>query len=59
MVTILQSNLISALHTVIKDQRAYEREKLGYTMDSGLVAGWQEVLSAAQRGEEIKVVRHD
>lgn len=59
MVTILQSNLITALHTVIKEQRAFERAHLGYTMDSGLVAGWQQVLTAAQRGEEIVVVRHD
>ena len=59
MQTLTQANLITALSRSISYQRDYERTRLGYTRDSGQVAGWQEVLDAANRGEQIVVTQDD
>ena len=59
MQTISQNNLIVALARSISYQRDYERTRLGYTRDSAQVAGWQEVLDAAKKGEKIVVTQDD
>jgi hypothetical protein len=48
-------NLITALHLAIADQRKIEAAK-NYTIDSGLVSGWVEVLEALKRGDSIAIV---
>lgn len=54
MARILTSNFIQALRIAIHTQREQEKE-WGYTRDSSFVAGLQEILDAALRGETIKV----
>lgn len=49
------SNLAVALSFAIKSQREAEAA-LGYTRDSALVAGWQDVFDALARHEKIEIV---
>lgn len=44
-----KENLESALHYAIQNREVYERQ-IGYTMDSGLVAGWRAALKELQKG---------
>lgn len=52
---ILTTNFIAALRIAIETQSKREREEWGYTGDSILVAGWKQILEAAERGEQIEV----
>jgi hypothetical protein len=55
-IKIHRSNLARALHSAILLQVKYEKEKLGYTQDSALVAGWREALEAILRGDDIELI---
>lgn len=52
---IQASNLIHALSIAIEQQSAKER-RAGYTGDSAMVAGWRDVKSALERGEQPSIV---
>jgi hypothetical protein len=50
---IHRENLIAALHVAITERRRIEKAH-GYTSDSGLVAGWVELVAVLQsRTEEL------
>lgn len=52
---IRKENLKSALKVAISECREQER-KSGMTGDSGLVAGWVDVLRALERNEKVEIV---
>jgi hypothetical protein len=50
-----RQHVILALLRAAKDQRAYERQHLGYTLDSGQVGAWDQIrkeLEAEEQAEE-------
>ena len=54
---ILRSNLQSALYVAIRKQTEVDREATGNPkFKSALVAGWENVYDALNRGEDVKVV---
>lgn len=56
--TFYRSNLLAALQLAMKTQREIE-SKHGYTGDSGLVAGWQEMYDEVIAGESNKLSLKD
>jgi len=56
-VNLLLSNLELALTTAIEARRKIEKEQLGYTTDSTLVVGWQQVLNEIKAGSFPVIVK--
>ena len=54
MMEILRSNLILALGTAIEARQDLEEQK-GYTMDSGILAGWKQALEALRAGKVVTI----
>jgi len=51
MIQIYRSNLMAALSVAMAAQREVEKKR-GYTGDSIMVAGWQEIYDKLKRGDE-------
>ena len=53
---IYKENLLSALLMAIDNQREYERVELNYQMDSGLVAGWVELVNNLKENNKNTII---
>lgn len=49
-------NLLLALRAAIADQRKVEKDA-GYTIDSALVGGWEEMYKHIQAGGQIQILQ--
>lgn len=52
MIQVHRENVLFALRVAINDQRKREADH-GFTRDSALVAGWEELYKAIQQGESV------
>lgn len=53
--TVWRYNLVAALRMAIKAKEAEERA-LGYSSDSGLLAGWRQVYLDLMNGDDLEVI---
>lgn len=48
-----RENMRQYLITAIRAQEVFERERLGYSSDSGFLGGMRDTLEEVERGEQI------